>query len=532
MDRKLPIGIQSFEKIRHDRFVYVDKTAHVWRMAHDGAPCLLSRPRRFGKSLLVSTLRAYFEGRRDLFAGLAIERLEEDAARAEGRDPWTARPVFHLDFNGADYTREGGLEAKLEALLRSLEEAWGDDWRDLQPSGRFQNLIERAHAQSGHRVVVLVDEYDKPLLETMDNPDLEERNRSALKGFYSVLKGSDEHLRFVLLTGVTKFSKVSIFSDLNQLRDISLERDYAGVCGITEEELLRDFGPELDALATQLGMDANACLDALRAQYDGYCFHPDGPGAPDSMVYNPFSLLNALQSRRLGSYWFQTGTPTFLARRMREVELDPRRLTDGSIRATDRRLSDYRADDPDPVPLLYQAGYLTIRDADPRTARYALAVPNGEVRYGLVESLLPVWAPGYEESRGTDVFALLDYVEAGDTDGMRRLLEALFASIPYTRADDPFENYFQAVLWLVFTMLGRYVTCELHQATGRMDVLIETAGHVYVMELKRDGTAAEALAQIEQHGYAKPFAADARQLHLIGCAFDSATRQLADWEAR
>jgi hypothetical protein len=275
-------------------------------------------------------------------------------------------------------------------------------------------------------------------------------------------------------------------------------------------------------------MDSTECLEALRAQYDGYCFHPDGPGEDNRMVYNPFSLLRALKERRLGSYWFQTGTPTFLVHRMQEAKFDPKRLTDGTIYATEARLSDYRGDDPDPVPLMFQAGYLTIAALNDRTGRYTLTVPNGEVRYGLVESLLPVWAPGYEESRGTDVFALLDYVEAGDTDGMRRLLEALFASIPYTRADDPFENYFQAVLWLVFTMLGRYVTCELHQATGRMDVLIETAGHVYVMELKRDGTAADALAQIEANGYAEPFSADPRQVHRVGCAFDSRTRLLAD----
>ena len=535
MARKLPIGIQSFEKIRRDGFVYVDKTAYVFELAQAGVPAFLSRPRRFGKSLLVSTMRAYFEGRRDLFAGLEIERLEAAAAEEEGREPWVARPVFHLSFNGGDYTREGGLDAKLDELLRGLEEAWGDEWSDLPAGSRLRRLLERAHAQSGHRVAVLVDEYDKPLLEAMEDPALEERNRTALKAFYSVLKDADDHLRFAFLTGVTKFSKVSIFSDLNQLSDVSLERDYAGMCGITEDELLATFGPELDAMAGELATDADGCLGALRAQYDGYCFHPDGPaaegGAPDGRrVYNPFSLLNALQKRRLGSWWFESGTPTFLVRRMRDAGLNPRRLTDGTIYATERRLGDYRGDDPDPIPLMFQAGYLTIRSADPRTSRYALAVPNAEVRYGLEESLLPEWAPGYDAARGTDVLTLLDLVEAGDADGMRDVLAALFASIPYTREDDPFENYFQAVIWLVFELLGRYVRCEVRQARGRVDVVVEATSHVYVMELKRDGTAEEALAQIDERGYAAPFSADLRQVHLIGCAFDSRTRLLSGWQ--
>ena len=528
MTRKLPIGIQSFEKMRRDGFVYVDKTAYVHELAQAGVPVFLSRPRRFGKSLLVSTLRAYFEGRRELFEGLDIERLEGD-----GPDSWVARPVFHFDFTGQDY-RTVALEDVLGEQLSVWEDAY-----DLHGEGRtlgfrFQMLLEAAHAQSGHRVAVLVDEYDKPLLDVMEDEALLERNRGILKGFFSVLKKADDHLRFAFLTGVTKFSKVSIFSDLNQLSDVSLERDYAGVCGVTEAELLANFGPEIDALAAQLGLDADGCLAALRAQYDGYCFHPDGPAAADGTpderrVYNPFSLLNALQKRRLGSWWFESGTPTFLVRRMREAGLDPKRLTDGTIYATERRLSDYRGDDPDPIPLMFQAGYLTICAADPWTGEYTLAVPNAEVRYGLEESLLPAWAPGYDAARGTDVLTLRRLVEAGDTDGIRDVLAALFASIPYTRGDDPFENYFQAVIWLVFELLGRYVRCEVRQARGRADVVVEVASHVYVMELKRDGTAEEALAQIEERGYAEPFAADARRVHLIGCAFDSRTRLLSDW---
>ncbi len=394
MARKLPIGIQSFEKIRRDGFAYVDKTAYVHELAQAGVPAFLSRPRRFGKSLLVSTMRAYFEGRRELFEGLEIERLEAAAAEAEGREPWVARPVFHLDFTGKDY-RTVTLEDVLGEQLSRWERAYGASGA-ITLGGRFQDLLEAVHAQSGHRVAVLVDEYDKPLLDVMGDDALLERNRGILKGFFSVLKKADDHLRFAFLTGVTKFSKVSIFSDLNQLRDITLSAAYAGACGITEGELVRCFGPELDSMADSLGTDTEGCLAALRAQYDGYRFHAKGPG-----VYNPFSLLNALAEGELGSYWFATGTPTFLVRRMREACLDPRRLTDGTIYADEGRLSDYRVDDPDPIPLMFQAGYLTIRSADPWTGEYTLAVPNAEVRYGLTKGLLPAWAPGYDAARRT-----------------------------------------------------------------------------------------------------------------------------------
>ena len=522
MPRKLPIGIQSFEDIRKDGYLYVDKTSYVYRLAHEGKPYFLSRPRRFGKSLLVSTLRAYFEGRRDLFHGLAIEALEGD-----GPDAWQARPVFHLDFTGVDYTPEGALEEALGSMLGDFETTWGIDADEPLFGRRLLRLLKVAHAKTGHRCVVLVDEYDKPLLDVIDNPALEDRNRAALKGFYSTLKGADEHLRFVFLTGVTKFSKVSIFSDLNQLNDISLDRAYAAVCGITEEELLGTFAPEIDTMAEQLGMGRDECLGALRAQYDGYRFHQAGPA-----VYNPFSLMKSLYAGELGSYWFATGTPTYLVRRMKQANLEPRRLIDGTIFASAGRLSDYRADDPDPIPLLYQAGYLTIRSYDARRGRYSLAVPNGEVEWGLYENLLVEYTPGYSELRGIDIFTLTDCVDAGDTAGMRRILEALFVSIPYTRADDPFENYFQAVIWLTFTLLGRYVACEVHQAQGRVDCIVETAEHVYVIEFKRDGTAAEALAQIEERGYAAPYAADSRTLHVIGCAFDSEARLLSGWEER
>ena len=527
--RKLPVGIQDFGKIRNDGFAYVDKTAYVWRLAHEGVPCFLSRPRRFGKSLLVSTMEAYFEGRRDLFEGLELGRLEGD-----GEGSWVKRPVFHFDFTGQDYKTEDLVDGLSDQLAR-WERTFGSSG-SVTLGGRFEDIVVAARERSGHRAVVLVDEYDKPLLDVIDDAKLLERNRGILKAFYSVLKKADKHLRLVFITGVTKFSKASIFSDLNQLRDISLSEDYAGVCGITEAELEGTLHPEIEALGARRGMDVRGTLDALRARYDGYCFHPDGPGERAERlarcVYNPYSLLMSLKERRLGSWWFETGTPTFLARRIHDSGLDPRRLTDGTIYATESRLSDYRGDDPDPVPLMFQAGYLTICSAEEPTGEYALAVPNPEVEQGLLSFLLPAWAPGYSEARGTDVLSLRRCVDRGDTDGMRDILAALFAGIPHTRSDDPFENCFQAVLWLTFTLLGFYVSCEVHQAHGRVDVVVEAASHVFVMELKRDGTAAEALSQIGERGYAAPFAADRRQVHLIGASFDSGTRLLAEWEER
>jgi len=345
MAGKLPIGIQSFEKVREEGYLYVDKTAFVYRLAHEGAPYFLSRPRRFGKSLLVSTLRAYFEGRRELFSGLEIERLE-----GEGPDAWAPHAVFHFDFTGRNYLEEGALEAALDSHLARWEAEWGIE--SGGPGGRllgdrFWNLLAAAHARTGRRCAVLVDEYDKPLLEAMDDPALQDRNRAVFKSFFGVLKGADEHIRFAFLTGVTKFSKVSVFSDLNQLRDISMVKEYAGICGVTSDELVGVFSDEVDGLAEEMGLARGKCLERLEAMYDGYCFCAGGPH-----VYNPFSLLNAFADRKLGSYWFESGTPTFLVRKLREIAFDVRKLTDGTLWASGGAISDYRAENPDPLPLL------------------------------------------------------------------------------------------------------------------------------------------------------------------------------------
>lgn len=376
--RKLPIGIQSFEKLRGEGFVYVDKTEYIYKLVQGGAPYFLSRPRRFGKSLLLSTMKAYFEGKRELFTGLKIEELTKDDPHA-----WEPCPVFYFDFNKANFRRETALEEVLDDHLSSWEEHYGEEGRKLPLEARFQHLIKRAKEQTERNVVVLVDEYDKPLLEVM-NDDIEEHNKDVFKGFFSTLKSYDEYLKFVFLTGVTKFSKVSIFSDLNQLQDISMDKDYAGVCGITEEEMKENFRAEIEDMAEEQRMTVDECLKKLKRMYDGYHFYQNTAG-----VYNPFSLINALKKREYGTYWFSTGTPTFLIDKLKAIDFDARKFTSGELYADGNSLSDYRVNDPNPLPLFYQTGYLTITDYDMRRRRYTLGYPNDEVKYGFMESLAP-----------------------------------------------------------------------------------------------------------------------------------------------
>ncbi len=521
MKNKLPIGIQGFTGLRNDGYLYVDKTEYIYKAVHGGKQYFLSRPRRFGKSLLLSAFRAYWEGKKDLFRGLAIERLEQNNPEA-----WESVPVFYLDLNRGDY-RSTSLEQVLENQLRDWEAIYGERFQDRALGERFQKLLEMAAEKTGHRCVILVDEYDKPLLDVIDNAEMESRNRQVFKGFFSALKSCDEYIRFVFVAGVTKFSKVSIFSDLNQLRDISLSREYSGICGITDRELSEYFSGDLSELAARHGLSGEECLAQLKKTYDGYLFHPQGES-----VYNPFSLLNAFADEEFRSFWFATGTPTFLVKKIRESGFDIRKLSDKTLFASEAALSDYRTEDPDPVPLLFQTGYLTIAEYDSKRKRYTLCFPNEEVEYGFLESLVPVYVPDAMSGRGTDIFTLEDYVEKGNTDGIRDILAALFAGIPYTNEKNPFEHYFQTVIYLVFTLLGQYVHCEMHTFSGRIDCVLETKKYVYLFEFKRDDTAEAALSQIEDKGYAFPYQADKRTVFRIGASFDSEKRMLTGWIVR
>ncbi len=518
--RRLPIGVQDFQSLRDDGFVYDDKTEYIYRLTQGSRQYFLSRPRRFGKSLLLSTMRAYWEGRKELFSELAIERLVEG-----DEDAWRPYPVFYFDFNKDSYQKNGILEDVLADHLKEWEEGYGCGDPDALLSDRLRSILRRAVDRTGRRVVILVDEYDKPLLEVMKDPELEEHNKAVFKGFFSTLKSYDDYIRFVFITGVTKFSKVSIFSDLNQLYDISMVSDYAGICGITGQELPDNFEPEIERLAAQQELSKDECLARVKEKYDGYRFHQSSEG-----VYNPFSLLNCFANMEFGDYWFETGTPTFLVKRLREIGFDVASLSDRTLTATGQELSDYRGDNPDPVPLLYQTGYLTIADYDPEFGEYILRFPNEEVRYGFLRSLMPEYAPVTATRSGKDISSIRRYLMRGDTERMRGTFTALFASIPYTTKDVPFEHDFQTVIYLVFTLLGQYVHAEVHSAEGRADCIVETDAYVYVFEFKRDGTADEALAQIEEKGYAVPYAADSRRLIRVGVSFDSEKRILKDWK--
>ena len=380
MQRKLPIGIQDFESIKREGYLYVDKTQYIYELFHRGKPYFLSRPRRFGKSLLLSTMRAYFEGKKELFEKLEIEKLERG-----NPDAWQEYPVFYIDFNKKNFKEDSALEKVLDAHLREWEAVYGSENDGAPLEMRFQYLIKKAAETTGKNVVILVDEYDKPLLEGVD-PEMVEHNKAVFKGFFSTLKSYDRYIKFEFITGVTKFSKVSLFSDLNHLRDISLSSDYSGICGITESELKKKLMPEIEEMAAERNMGMDECLSELKRMYDGYHFHHGSEG-----VYNPFSLLNALEERELGMYWFATGTPTFLIDKLKESGFDAKEFSTDDYYEEEACLTDYRIDNEDPVPLFYQTGYLTIKGFDEEFRSYALGYPNEEVKYGFLKSLAPFY---------------------------------------------------------------------------------------------------------------------------------------------
>jgi hypothetical protein len=513
--RKLPIGIQDFESIRTDGYLYVDKTAYLHRLAAEGNPYFLGRPRRFGKSLLLSTMKAYFLGKRELFEGLAISNLEKN---------WTEHPVFHIDLNVENYSNGiGALDSGLNFNLRMLEETWGVSVEET-PSTRFMSLIRRAHEKSGKKVVVLIDEYDKPLLETMDNPQLNEEVRKSLKAFYGVLKTADPWLRFVLLTGVTKFSQVSVFSDLNQLRDISMEEYYAGICGISEAELVANFEPELYALAEKNKKTYDEALREMQKKYNGYHFSHTSEG-----VYNPFSVLNTFASRDFAYYWFRTGTPTFLVAALKKTDFDLRKLTEG-ITIPAEAISDYRTENPDPTPILYQSGYLTIKGYDTTTRLYTLGFPNEEVEFGFLGALFPLYAPQISENQVSFVAQFFKDLAAGDVEAFMTRLRAFIAGIPYDLHDRTERNY-QMIFYLVFSLLGQFTQTEVKSAAGRADMVVTTGDAVYVFEFKlaESGSAEDALEQIDAKGYLIPFSASGKKLVKIGVEFDSEKRTVGRW---
>ena len=511
-DRLYPIGIQTFEKIRQGGYCYVDKTALVYQLAQSGQYIFLSRPRRFGKSLLLSTLEAYFQGKKELFEGLAMERLEQD---------WAKYPVLRLDLNARRYEDASSLVAILNQHLEQWEALYGDEKKDRAPEERFAYLIEKIARATGRNVVVLVDEYDKPLLQAIGNESLQTEYKNLLKAFYGVLKSKDAYIRFALLTGVTKFSKVSIFSDLNNLNDISLSSKFATICGITEEELYTTFAEDIRCLAEKDRTGVEETKQKLKEWYDGYHFTPECPD-----LYNPFSLLNVFFEMRFRSYWYETGTPSFLVELLKKDHYDLYRMAHEEV--TEDMLMGLDAMENSPIPVLYQSGYLTLKSYDPVFGLYTLGFPNREVDEGFTRYLLPRYATMRTGESAFQIRNFIQEVMRGDTDAFMRRLQSFFADTPYELARD-LEVHYQNVLFIVFKLLGFYVQVEYHTSQGRIDLVLQTPQYIYVMEFKLDGTAEEALQQIEEKQYALPFASDARKLYKVGVNFNNAVRNIEKW---
>lgn len=516
---KYPIGIQSFDRIIEDGYVYVDKTELIYNLTHESSIYFLSRPRRFGKSLLVSTLKNYYLGRKELFRGLAMERLETE---------WAVHPVFHVDFNGAVFSNAGQLEAMLRDYVEGWERMYGlvPD-KELGLGLRFRHVLRAAHEQTGRRAVVLIDEYDKPILDVLDvDASLEDRHRNVLKAFYSVFKAADEHLQFVLLTGVTKFSQVSVFSGFNQPKDISMDGRYEALCGITQDEIDRYFPQPIADMAADYRCTPGEMKQRLKLQYDGYHF-----SKRLTDVYNPFSLLNALDSRSVDDYWFRSGTPTYLIRLLAHFNENINELTGKYYRPEE--FVDYKADVERPLPMIFQSGYLTIKNYNFQFNTFLLDFPNNEVKNGFLTMLATSYLKPQEEM-GTWIRSVVVTLQEGDTDRLRTLFTSFLASIPYTmrrkEGEAERERYFQYTFYLIMRLVSVYtVYVEKAQSQGRVDCVVETPQYVYIFEFKLDGTAAEALQQIEDRGYAREYAADARQLFRVGVGFSSETGTVSDW---
>ncbi len=510
-DKLYPVGIQNFEKVRRDGYCYIDKTALIYQLVKTGSYYFLSRPRRFGKSLLVSTLEAYFQGKKELFDGLAMEGLEKE---------WKRYPILHLDLNTEKYDTAEALDAKLELALSEWESLYGSNPHEKSLATRFEGTIKRAAAKTGERVVILIDEYDKPMLQAIGDEDRQQAYRGTLKAFYGALKSQDGNIKFALLTGVTKFGKVSVFSDLNNLEDLSRNPGYTDICGISEEELLRDFSDDIHELASANGQTFEQACDQLKTDYDGYHFCPDTPG-----MYNPFSILNTFKSRRYGSYWFETGTPTYLVELLKKSDYD---LEEMSHVETDADVLDSIFTDDNPIPVIYQSGYLTIKGYDKRFGIYTLGFPNREVEEGFMNFLLPFYSAVSKTRSPFEIKRFVTDVESGDIDGFMERLQSFLADCPYELAKDV-ELHYQNVLFIVFRLAGLYTKVEYHTSRGRIDLVLQTDSYVYVMEFKLDGSAEQALQQIEDKQYALPFAKDSRKVYSIGVNFSSETRNIERW---
>ena len=521
MRRRLPIGIQSFEKLRQGGYVYVDKTDLVWELADSFSACFLSRPRRFGKSLVVSVLEAYLSGRKDLFEGLAIESIEKQ---------WEEYPVIRIDFSRGSYGIGGNFEMTTDAILGEYEERFGIAANSKGASQRLDHLIRELHAKTSKKVVVLIDEYDKPILDALGKPH-EDSNRERLRDFYSPLKACDEHLRFVFLTGITKVSHVNIFSGLNQLKDISLSDKYSAICGFTEDDVVGSFGLEIEALASRNGMSFGDSLQRLRQMYDGYRFSGNGKG-----VYNPFCLLCAFDELKFGSYWMASGTPSVLVQRLQDRVVDANRLIQEGREVGEMFFADYDSSSSDIAPLLYQSGYLTIVGYDAASEIYRLGFPNREVSEGLMKYLLPKYLAAVSVDSDTAIEHLRRALLDGDAAKVAAIVSSCVSSIP-TVTRESCENYYESIVHVLFRATGFEVVSQMQSSAGRADIVLQTPGSVWIFELKMDGRSGDvaglcdaALRQIVEKGYAKPYEASGKPIRKVALVFSSAKLGLVGWK--
>ena len=509
-----PIGIQNFEDLRSNDYVYVDKTYHIHRLASTGKYYFLSRPRRFGKSLLMSTMEAYFKGKKELFKGLEIESLEKD---------WIQHPVLHLDLNGSKYMYPEDLDDILNLHLNRWESEYGVTNRYSTLSVRFQAVIDAACEKTGKQVVILIDEYDKPIVNNLDKKELSDYYRAVLQGFYGVIKSMGEQTKFCFLTGVSKIGKLSVFSTLNNLTDISMEPEYSDICGISENDLHKYFEDSIADLAAANRFSIDECYKKLKDMYDGYHFSEESDG-----MYNPFSLLNTLRSKKFKEYWFETGTPTLLVNVMKQTSFDVTTLSDNVV-VPAAKLNGMQDIVNKPVSLFFQTGYLTIKGYDSEYNEYRLGFPNDEVKNGFLNFIYSYYVPVNPADDSTTTSKLAKALKAGDPYTFMRTLEGLFANTTYQIQGDSEKNFHYA-MYIIIELVGEYVQAERSTSNGRIDLLLQTKDYIYIVELKIDNTADAALQQIEEMGYAKPFVNDPRKLFKIGVSFSTANRRIEDWK--
>lgn len=510
-----PIGIQTFERIRKEDKLYIDKTEYIYRMAHtSGTYFFLGRPRRFGKSLLVTTMQSYFEGKKELFKGLAIEKLEKE---------WTEYPVLHFDMSGGKHMDKEQLEEYLDYRLQEEEKKWGITKPVKGANNRLIDLINTAYEKSGKQVVVLIDEYDAPMLDVVHEKEQLDMLRNMMRNFYSPLKYSEAKLRFVFLTGITKFSQVSIFSELNNIINISMSDEYAGICGITKEELLTQMSEDIDELAKSQELTREETIAELKENYDGYHFSAKSPD-----VYNPFSLLNCFSTREFGAYWFSSGTPTYLIKMMRKFKVMPTNISKMYAKSS---AFDAPTENMTVItPLLYQSGYLTIKGYDKFSKLYTLDLPNKEIKVGLFDSLLPNYLEGMFAQNGDVAIAQMSVLIRQDNmDGALQLLQTFLGTVPYCNVTN-YEGHYQQMLYIIFSLLTGYVVdVEVHTPKGRLDIVMLTHTRLYIIELKLNKNAQAALQQINLKNYAQRFAMCGKPVSKVGINFDSSTGNIEDW---